>query len=124
MEILWICIGVIGILGAGILSVRLWCYRKQIDHMRKEVELLQESNTNFKLTSLVSVGKTDELIRDINAVLTKNREEERRLVRENRIYRESITSISHDIRTPPRRQRDIFKCCKSLGCPGKSSLLI
>lgn len=82
------------------MSVRLWCYRKQIVHMRKEVELLQEYDTNYKLTSRVSVGKTNELINEVNTVLVKYREEERRLARENRIYRESITSISHDIRTP------------------------
>lgn len=117
MEILWICISVIGIFGTGILSVRLWCYRKQIDHMRKEVELLQESDTNFKLTSLVAVGKTDELIRDINAVLTKNREEERRLVRENRIYRESITSISHDIRTPLTSAKGYLQMLQKPGVP-------
>lgn len=88
------------LIAAGILSVRLWCYRKQIRHMREELFLLEDADTNYQLTSVSSIGETEELITAVNHLTVRYREERRRLMKENGIYRESITSISHDIRTP------------------------
>lgn len=82
------------------MSARLWYYRKQIRHMREELSLLESVDTNYQLTSVVSAGKTEELITAINHVIVSCRDEKRALIRENKIYKESITSISHDIRTP------------------------
>ena len=62
--------------------------------------MLEGEDTNRLLTSYCAVGKTDEMISDMNRLLLKYREEVNALNRENRVYRESITSISHDIRTP------------------------
>lgn len=95
-------IGIIVIftLVAGILSARLWCYKKQILHMKEELDLLESEDTNQMLTSLGVIHATDDVIGIINRMVIIYREEENKLKRENRIYRESITSISHDIRTP------------------------
>lgn len=87
-------------IGAGVMSARLWFYKKQIHHMREELSLLQNADTNYQLTSAVPIGRTEELISEINHLTARYREERRLLLRENRIYKESITSISHDIRTP------------------------
>lgn len=100
---LWtgMCIAVILLfIAAGVMSVRLWCYGKQIRHMRDELSLLENGDTNYQITSVASVGETEELITAVNHLTVHYREERRKLMRENRIYRESITSISHDIRTP------------------------
>lgn len=88
------------LIAAGILSVRLWCYRKQIRHMREELSLLEDADTNYQITSVSSIGETEELITAVNHLTVRYREERRKLIKENEIYRESITSISHDIRTP------------------------
>lgn len=85
---------------AGILSARLWCYKKQISHMKDELSFLENEESNYQLTSYCNVGETEEVIRCINKLIGHYREEENRLKRENQVYRESITSISHDIRTP------------------------
>lgn len=95
-----ISIIVILIFVAGVLSARLWCYRKQILHMKEELCLLETEDINQLLTSLGAVHTTDDVIGVINRMVIRYRDEENRLKRENRIYRESITSISHDIRTP------------------------
>ncbi len=87
-------------IGAGVMSARLWFYKKQINHMREELSLLENAETNYQLTSAVSIGRTEELIEAVNHLTARYREERRVLLRENRIYKESITSISHDIRTP------------------------
>ena len=84
----------------GILAFRLWCYRKQIKHISEELSMIAEEDTNYRLSSCCAVGKTEEVIQKTNQMITRYREMEVKLKRENTAYRESITSISHDIRTP------------------------
>lgn len=100
MEILIWVILIVLFLGVGILSTRLWCYDRQMNHILKELELLQSEDTNWKLTSCVKIGKTDQVIIAINHILLQRQKKEIALRKDNAIYRESITSISHDIRTP------------------------
>lgn len=97
--ILWIVTG-ISLAAAGITSARLWCYRKQIAHMREELSILEQGDTNYRLSSYCHIGETEALIEAVNRVLARNKEETVALRAANRSYRESITSISHDIRTP------------------------
>lgn len=87
-------------IAAGVLSARLWCYRKQMNHIQKELAVLEKEDTNYQLTSCCHVGKTEKVISAVNDLVVKYREDISGLKRENQIYRESITSISHDIRTP------------------------
>ena len=83
-----------------ILSARLYYYRKQISHMIKQLDFLENPESNFCLTSANRVGRTAELVSRINQAAEKFRAQMRRLQKTNKSYRESITSISHDIRTP------------------------
>ncbi len=100
MEILiWIVLIVL-LFGVGILSTRLWCYDRQMNHILKELELLQGEDTNRRLTSCVNVGKTDKVIIAMNHIISQRQKRVIALKKDNIIYRESITSISHDIRTP------------------------
>lgn len=82
------------------LAIRLSLYRKQILHMKEELMMIQKEDTNYRLSSYCHIGETEEVIRLFNAKLTEVQQKAAELGRENRIYRESITSISHDIRTP------------------------
>lgn len=91
---------IILVFGAGILSARLWCYKKQMKHMQMELALLEKEDTNYLLTSNCPVGKTEEVIASCNKIILRYRQEINDLKKENQVYRESITSISHDIRTP------------------------
>ncbi len=100
MQIIATGIIIVLLITAGVLSVRLWCYRTQMRHMLDELYFLENNDTNSLLTSRIAVGSTQAVILAVNHLLTRYRENERRLLRENKIYRESITSISHDIRTP------------------------
>ncbi len=101
------------------MSVRLWCYGKQIRHMRDELSLLKNADTNYQMTSVSSVGKTEELITAVNHLIVRCREERRKLLRENRIYRESITSISHDIRTPLTSAKGYLQMLQKQNLDGK-----
>ena len=100
MQIIATGIIIVLLITAGVLSVRLWCYLTQMRHMLDELYFLENNDTNSLLTSRIAVGSTQAVILAVNHLLARYRENERRLLRENKIYRESITSISHDIRTP------------------------
>lgn len=82
------------------LTFRLWCYRKQIKHISEELSIISEEDTNYRLSSCCAIGETEEVIQKMNRMIAGYREMEVKLKRENTAYRESITSISHDIRTP------------------------
>ena len=101
MEWIWGTGLIVLLVGAGILSARLSCYKKQVGHMRRELgELERAGDTNRLLSSALPVGETGEVIAAMNRLLEGQRCIRERLERENKSYRESITSISHDIRTP------------------------
>lgn len=82
------------------LTVRLGRYRHQTGHMIEELTMLRQEDTNYRLSSCCRAGRTQEVIALFNEIVEKYRGEMILLKRENRTYRESITSISHDIRTP------------------------
>lgn len=84
----------------GILVSKLCKYQSQIRHIEKELSMLKREDTNYRLSSYCHIGKTEEVIILFNDILEDYRKEMMRLKRENCAYRESITSISHDIRTP------------------------
>ncbi|MDE7477983.1 MAG: hypothetical protein K2M91_08535, partial [Lachnospiraceae bacterium] len=75
-------------------------YRQQTRHMIEELSMLRQEDTNYRLSSCCRAGRTQEVITLFNEIVEKYRGELMMLKRENRTYRESITSISHDIRTP------------------------
>lgn len=81
-------------------AIRLGRYRRQMSHMLGELSVLQQEDTNYRLSSCCRVGRTQEVIALINEIVEKYRDEMAVLRRENCAYRQSITSISHDIRTP------------------------
>lgn len=98
-QILW---GVCVLLAAvvGVLSFYLWRFRRQVNHISEQLAFLETEDSNFLLTSVCAVGRTSEMINRLNHVLEQLRQEQRRLRKMNKSYRESITGISHDIRTP------------------------
>ena len=81
-------------------GARLWCYRRQIDYLLKQISLLEQEDTNYCLSSYCRIGKTEKLIGEFNRVWQKKRESMIALKKGNMSYRESIMGISHDIRTP------------------------
>ena len=100
MQTILVGIVILLIVVVGILTFRLWSYRKQTEHIVEELSILAEEDTNYRLSSCCAVGKTEEMIQKTNQIIARHRELERKLKKENTTYRESITSISHDIRTP------------------------
>lgn len=98
-EVLYAIIAFLTILTVFMLT-RLTLYRKQIRHIKRELTMFKQEDTNYRLSSYCRIGETEEVIELWNQALEAYRTKLTESQRENRVYRESITSISHDIRTP------------------------
>lgn len=81
-------------------GIRSWKYRRQVEYLLSQIDLLEQEDTNYRLSSYCRVGKTEELVNGFNRAVQFHRDKAAAYKRENRSYRESIVSISHDIRTP------------------------
>lgn len=99
LEIAYVIIAVLIIIMT-LMGVRLWMYGSQIKHIKDELVMLDKEDTNYRLSSYCHIGKTEDLIEEFNLALDRYRKALRFLENDNRLYKESITSISHDIRTP------------------------
>lgn len=100
MEIIFAGLSICLAAAAAVLLLHLLCYRKQINHIKEQLLFLKAEESNYMLTSICPIGKTVELINVLNDVIENFRQKHRKLRKANQSYRESITSISHDIRTP------------------------
>ena len=99
MEInLWLVI--IIFLWAGIASALLAMYQKQIRDFKEQIQFIKENHTNLTVTTKTSSKNIQELAEQINKVIEGHRKLEIELEKSNETFRKTITSISHDLRTP------------------------
>ena len=103
--------------GAAGSCLRLWRYQRQIGHIIQQLSFLETEESNLLLTSVCAVGDTQEMIGHMNLVLEQLRQEQRRLRKVNKSYRQSITSISHDIRTPLTSVKGYVQMMLQVGVP-------
>lgn len=73
---------------------------RQMDEICRHLAFIRTHKTNMRLTSGAPFRSTGRLIDEINAFLKETAEERAELERESRGLKESLTGISHDIRTP------------------------
>ena len=85
---------------AVILIEILILYRRQVRKIGRQLEFLKVNRTNLRLTSDLPLREMNELIDGINEVLDQSREIRERSQRSETQLKETITNLSHDIRTP------------------------
>ncbi len=85
---------------AVILIVILILYRRQVRKTGRQLEFLKARRTNLRLTSDLPLKEFNELIDGINEVLDQSREIRERSQHNEMQLKETITNLSHDIRTP------------------------
>lgn len=73
---------------------------RQIDEICRRLAFIRTHKTNMQLTFRGLFRSTGRLIDEINAFLEETAGERVELARESRGLKESLTGISHDIRTP------------------------
>lgn len=93
---------IIGILLLVILSLAayLYSYKRQLKLLVEQMQFIEEEETNLRLVSFHNAKEISDLVILVNKVIEKYRNATVETIRTNRNFRESITSISHDIRTP------------------------
>lgn len=85
---------------AVILIVILILYRRQVRKTGRQLEFLKARRTNLRLTSDLPLKEFNELIDGINEVIDQSREVRESAQHNEMQLKETITNLSHDIRTP------------------------
>lgn len=85
---------------AVILTVILILYRRQIRAISRQLKFLKDNQTNLRLTSDLPLPELNELIDGINDVIDRSRQSREKTLKNETRLRETITNLSHDIRTP------------------------
>ena len=91
-----------------ILIVILILYRRQVKEICRQLAFLKENPTNMRLTSQLSLAEVNKLIDEVNDLLDRSRELRKESLHSETQLKETITSLSHDIRTPLPPWTDIF----------------
>ena len=82
------------------LIVILVLFVRQINEICRRLAFIRTHRTNMQLTSRAPFRSTGRLIDEVNLILEETAGERLELERESRGLKESLTGISHDIRTP------------------------
>lgn len=78
-----------------------WFSQKQNEELRKEIDFIIRNNTNLKLTLTHSHTKeAEKLVDSMNHLLEKHRQIEMSYEKSNHYLKQTITNLSHDLRTP------------------------
>lgn len=100
MIFLVLCIVILSIVASYLLALVV-LYKKQYQKMKQQIEFILEHKTNMKITlKNVQTKEIVELAKSINDLMEAHRELEIELQRADKNFKETITNISHDLRTP------------------------
>lgn len=91
---------VIATILAGALLVLLLVYRRQVKSACRQLAFLKKRKTNLRLSTTLPFPELNKLSDGINEILDRSREIERTVRTGDQQLRETITNLSHDIRTP------------------------
>lgn len=75
-------------------------YRYQIGQIASQMDFLAKNTTNMEITQTIKTGEINQLIDNFNGIIGKFKKESDEMLRKDMQLKETITSISHDIRTP------------------------
>lgn len=98
---IWLIIAIISIFLNSMMLIYLIEYKRQIRQINEQILFILKHNTNAKIQTQVLANKEmNSLAKNINEVIEKHRKLEIELEKTNQNFKETITNISHDLRTP------------------------
>lgn len=77
-----------------------FAYRRQVQKTCRQLAFLKDHQTNLRLTSDLPFHELNELVDGINDILDLSREIKKTAQQSEDSLKETITNLSHDIRTP------------------------
>lgn len=83
-----------------ILTMRMISYRRQVKITCRRLAFMKENDTNMRLTHDIRFHELNELENSINELVDSMRENSRASREKENALKETITNLSHDIRTP------------------------
>lgn len=81
-------------------TILLWSYQRQIKDICRQLWFLEKHDSNMILTTEINRGGIRDLIKALNALLLKHKNERTDYQKKENKIAETYTSLSHDIRTP------------------------
>lgn len=75
-------------------------YKMQIKNIHRQVDFIREYETNKIITQSGNDREINKLVNKLNELITIQRNETKQYKSKDEILKETITNISHDIRTP------------------------
>ncbi len=85
---------------AGVCIIRLVTYRRWIREIHRHLAYIRKSESNLLLRDSSHIPCINELADEINALIKEYRGKNVALRKQENIIKETITNLSHDIRTP------------------------
>lgn len=83
-----------------VLSLRLLIYRRQVNNLSRHVAFMNEKGTHATLTSDLQPRELVNLMKEIDKLSENSRKSKTEMKKREQLIRETITGLSHDIRTP------------------------
>ena len=75
-------------------------YRRQVERLCRQVEFVNKNKTEMRITTDIGTHELKELANQIGILNNRLKETEKTYLRQDAALRETITNLSHDIRTP------------------------
>jgi signal transduction histidine kinase len=96
---LWLIIIAL-ILVIGILSAYILLYKREIRNIVKRLQFIRENDTNMKINLQIKTKEINELAIQLNHLISYYKVEKIAISKAQHEFKEEITNISHDLRTP------------------------
>lgn len=88
----------LGIMGA--LGVYLLLLKRELRSIVRQLQFIREHDTNQKLSLRLQVKEITELAKNLNHLISQYKLEKAALAKAQQKFKEEITNLSHDLRTP------------------------
>lgn len=94
--------------------ITLILYKRQIRSICRQMRFVIEKNSNLEVTRDINSREINELIHDINELIATYRNKKVQIEKKSEDLKETITNISHDIRTPLTSLNGYFEFLKEV----------
>lgn len=90
----------VGLIGTLLGVIGLILYKRQVASICRQIRFLNKEESNLLVTKDIGTKEFEQLIDEINNLIIKSRENRHTIEKRDNELKETITNISHDIRTP------------------------